>query len=76
MKNTLADLVNHQFMMLESLSSPELKGEALQEEIARAKAMSEVAGTVIQTYRVALDAQKAVYDGYAGRVPKVLGIEE
>lgn len=76
MKNTLADLVNHQFMMLENLTDPSLKGEALVEEITRAKAVSEVAGTMIQTYRIALDAQKAVYEGYAGRVPKVLGIEE
>ncbi|APS35512.1 MULTISPECIES: hypothetical protein [Serratia] len=76
MKNSLADLVNHQFMMLERLGDLSLKGEELAEEITRAKAVSEVAGTMIQTYRVALDAQKAVYDGYAGRVPKVLGIEE
>ncbi len=73
MKNTLADLVNHQFMMLETLTDPGLKGEALQEEIARAKGVADVVGTMIQTYRVALDAQKAVYDG---RVPKVLGIDE
>ncbi|MBC3213419.1 hypothetical protein [Serratia fonticola] len=76
MKNTIADLMNHQFMILETLTDPGLKGEALQEEVMRAKAVSEVAGTMIQTYRVALDAQKAVYDGYAGRVPEVMGIKE
>lgn len=76
MKNSITDLMNHQFMMLEALTDPALKGEELQEAVMRAKAVSDVAGTMIATYRVALDAQKAVYDGYAGRVPKVLGIEE
>ncbi len=76
MKNSLADLINHQFMTLERLNDLSLTGEVLAEEITRAKAVSEVAGTMIQTYRVALDAQKAIYEGYAGRVPKVLGIEE
>ncbi|CAI1514241.1 Uncharacterised protein [Serratia quinivorans] len=76
MKNSIADLMNHQFMMLETLTDPSLKGEELQEAVMRAKAVSDVAGTMIATYRVALDAQRAVYDGYAGRVPKVLGIEE
>ncbi|CAI0776593.1 Uncharacterised protein [Serratia entomophila] len=76
MKNSITDLMNHQFMMLETLTDPSLKGEELQEAVMRAKAVSDVAGTMIATYRVALDAQRAVYDGYAGRVPKVLGIEE
>lgn len=76
MKNSITDLMNHQFMMLETLTDPSLKGEELQEAVMRAKAVSDVAGTMIVTYRVALDAQRAVYDGYAGRVPKVLGIEE
>ena len=49
MKNSLADLVNHQFMMLERLGDLSLKGEELAEEITRAKAVSEVAGTMIQT---------------------------
>ncbi|WP_199637379.1 hypothetical protein JEM67_11065 [Serratia sp. PAMC26656] len=44
MKNKLAGLVNHQFMMLENLTDPSLKGEALLEEISRVKAVSEVAG--------------------------------
>lgn len=76
MKNSITDLMNHQFMMLETLTDPSLKGEELQEAVMRAKAVSDVAGTMIATYRVALDAQRAVYDGYAGRVPKVLGIDE
>ncbi|AGQ30535.1 MULTISPECIES: hypothetical protein [Serratia] len=76
MKNTIQDLMNHQFAMLETVTDPNIKGEVLQEELARAKAVVEICGTMVNTYRIALDAQKAVYEGYAGSVPKVMGIEK
>ena len=47
-----------------------------QEELSRAKAVVEIVGVMVGTYRVALDAQKAIYDGTAGSVPKILGIEK
>ncbi|MGL6191223.1 MAG: hypothetical protein ACRC2L_14090 [Serratia nevei] len=76
MKNTIQDLMNHQFAMLETVTDPNIKGEMLQEELARAKAVVEICGTKVNAYRIALDAQKAVYEGYAGNVPKVMGIEK
>ncbi|PYA51136.1 hypothetical protein [Serratia marcescens] len=76
MKNTIQDLMNHQFAMLESVTDPNIKGEVLQEELTRAKAVVEICSAMVNTYRIALDAQKAVYDGYAGNVPKVMGIEK
>ncbi|EAW4165961.1 TPA: hypothetical protein JD893_23030 [Citrobacter freundii] len=76
MKNTIQDLMNHQFAMLETVTDPNIKGEVLQEELARAKAVVEICGTMVSTYRIALDAQKAVYEGTAGSVPKVLGLEK
>jgi hypothetical protein len=70
MKNTIQDLMNHQFAMLETVTDPNIKGDLLQEELSRAKAVVEIVGVMVGTYRVALDAQKAIYDGTAGNVPK------
>ncbi|WP_256663378.1 hypothetical protein [Klebsiella grimontii] len=69
--------MNHQFAMLETVTDPNIKGDLLQEELSRAKAVVEiVVGVMVGTYRVALDAQKAIYDGTAGNVPKIMGIEK
>ncbi|HEE9993984.1 TPA: hypothetical protein R8G53_005051 [Citrobacter braakii] len=76
MKNTIQDLMNHQFAMLETVTDPNIKGEVLQEELSRAKAVVEICGTMVSTYRIALEAQKAVFDGTAGNVPKVMGLEK
>ena len=76
MKNSIQDLMNHQFAMLETITDPNIKGEVRQEELSRAKAVVEIVGGMVSTYRVALDAQKAVYEGTAGSVPKVMGLEK
>ncbi|EIM7019360.1 hypothetical protein LNU86_003935 [Salmonella enterica] len=76
MKNTIQDLMNHQFAMLETVTDPNIKGEVLPEELARAKSVVDICNTMVNTYRIALDAQKAVYEGTAGGVPKVMGLEK
>ncbi len=43
MKNTLTDLNNHLFAQLERLGDEDLDGEKLQQEINRAKAISDIA---------------------------------
>ena len=58
MKNTLIDLNNHLFAQLERLSDEELKGEALSEEIDRAKSIAVIAKTIIDNGSLALDAKK------------------
>lgn len=56
MKNKLSDLNNHLFAELERLSDEDLKGEELQEEIGRAKAVTNVAAQIIQNGTLVLKA--------------------
>ncbi len=62
MKNTLGDLNNHLFAELERLSDEDLKGDALIEEINRAKAINEVATKIISNGSLVLEAKKMVDD--------------
>ncbi|MGU5684425.1 hypothetical protein ACV1DN_09460 [Aeromonas allosaccharophila] len=62
MKNKLTDLNNHLFAQLERLGDEQLRGEALKEEIDRSKAITQVAGQIVNNARLALDAQIAVRD--------------
>ena len=47
MRNTLGDLNNHLFAQLERLSDEDLKGEALAEEVTRAKAVACISSQII-----------------------------
>jgi hypothetical protein len=58
MKNTLGDLNNHLFAQLERLNDEELKGDALQEEITRAKAINSVASQIIANGSLVLEAER------------------
>lgn len=58
MRNTLNDLNNHLFAQLERLSDEELKGEELQEELNRSKAVSDVAKNIVSNGNLILQAHK------------------
>lgn len=58
MKNTLGDLNNHLFAELERLSDEDLKGDALKEEISRAKLVTNVAERIIDNANTVLEAEK------------------
>ena len=74
-KNKLVDLNNHLFEELERLNDEELKGEALQEERERAKAMANIAQTIINNGELALKAQKHFDEyGKADHIPDILQI--
>jgi hypothetical protein len=72
MKNKLIDLNNHLFAQLERLSDEDIKGELLEEEINRTKAIGRVSQSIIDNARLALDAQKAIGDSIR-HLPEMIG---
>jgi hypothetical protein len=58
MKNSLIDLNNHLFAQIERLGDEEIKGEALQEEICRAKAVAGIASQIIANGSLVLQAKE------------------
>ena len=58
MKNKLIDLNNHLFAQLERLGDEELKGEALLEEMGRAKVVANVAQQIVNNGNLVLNAIK------------------
>jgi len=75
MKNKLIDLNNHLFAQLERLSDEDVRGDELNEEIGRAKSVSNVVAQIINNANLALKAQMAINDGLIKRVPQMLGVE-
>ena len=57
-RNTLGDLNNFLFAQLERLDNEELEGDELLKEIARSKAISDIAKNVIENANVVLQAKK------------------
>jgi len=74
-KNKLIHLNDHLFVQLERLSDSDLKDDALAEEIKRSKAIGTMANQIINNARLALDAQKAIYDRLIKKPPQMLGLE-
>ena len=74
MKNTLGDLNNHLFMQLERLNDEDIKGEELEEEMKRARAISDVAGKIISNANLVLQSQKFMKETYDAdkNLPKML----
>lgn len=58
MRNTLGDLHNILFEQIERLNSDDLEGAALIEEIARSKAITNVANTMVDNASLVLEAEK------------------
>ena len=62
MQNTLTDLNNHLFAQLERLGDEDLTGDKLQEEITRAKAVSNIATQIISNGSLVLKAKTFVQE--------------
>lgn len=74
MKNKLVDLNDHLFEQLERLNDEDLKGEELEMEMSRAKAMASVAQTIINNGDLMLKAQKQ-YREYGITAPSILTLD-
>jgi hypothetical protein len=74
MKNKLADLNDHLFAEIERLGDEDLSGEALTQEIARSKAVSNVASHIINNASLVLRAKIAINEGLIKNPPKILGL--
>lgn len=80
MQNKLVDLNNHLFAAMERLNNEELTEEQLRAEIARSKAMTNIAQAIIQNGNLALKTVKHINeyrtDGQLTAVPAMLIGEE
>lgn len=59
-KNNLAELNNHLFSQLGRLNDPDLKGDKLNEEIERSKAVTSVSTQIVKSAHLTLAANKFV----------------
>lgn len=76
-QNRLFDLNNHLFEEIERLNDESLKGEELQEERERAKAIAEIAQRIINNGELAFKTIKLYNEyGKVDKIPKTLQIGE
>tara|TARA_A100000171_G_scaffold46447_1_gene51294 strand:+ start:699 stop:968 length:270 start_codon:yes stop_codon:yes gene_type:complete len=78
MKNSLTDLNNHLFAQMERLGDESIKGEALEDEIGRARAVAGIADRIINNASTIIRAHEVASEvGKLGSAQgKVLGIED
>jgi len=73
MQNKLSDLNNYLFAQLERLEDESQSDESLAKEIDRARAITDIAGKIIDTGNVQLKAIKTAHEaGVEISIPKLL----
>lgn len=73
-KNSLTDLNLHLFEQLERLNDEDLQGEELDKEINRSKAITDIAGKIIDNWNLVLKAvhEQNEYGAVSQNVPRIL----
>lgn len=72
MKNKISDLNNHLFAQLERLGDEELKGDLLNQEIQRGRAIAGIAKEITSSMALTLEAYKLYESSDINRVPEPL----
>lgn len=76
MKNKLSDLNNHLFAEIERLGDEELRGNELNQEIERARAISGIAAQIVANGSLALKAERFKADIVSSKEAAVPGFLE
>ncbi len=73
-----SDLSDHLYQQLLAVNNPAITGDALKEQLERARASTALTNSIISASRLMLDAQKARPDmlEYGTCIPKELAIEK
>ena len=73
-RNKLIDLNDHLFAQIERLTDEDLKGEDLQNEITRSKAVAALSDKVVQNARIILEAENMLgkYEFRPNEFPSIL----
>ncbi len=76
-RNKLSDLNDILFETLERLNDEDLEGEKADSEVRKAKAITSVAGQIVQSAKVSLKAMQLLADGKLRNedVPEMLGVK-
>ncbi len=71
-----SDLTNHLYQQILLINDPAITGDALKEQLERAKTSTALTNSIISAQRLVLDAQKARPDmlEYGTSIPKELAI--
>ena len=71
-KNKLMDLNDALFAQLERLGDEDMSGDAMMQEIERSKAVASIAKEIVNTGKLALDAQRKTDSGEVLNKPRML----
>lgn len=77
MKNKLGDLNDHLMAQIERLGDEDIKGDDMKQEIDKSKAMTGIAGKIIDIGKLQFSAVKFVHENGAGiksDLPETLSI--
>ena len=74
MKNKLTDLNDHLFAALERLNDEDIKGDDLNAEIQRSRAIAGVAKNIVHNASLQLEAQR--FYSESGVAPQVFALEQ